>query len=124
MKTGSAMNEHAISISLSEDEQAFIDAQVASGRFADEREALHAGLASLARDARLGALYPIAAGGDAVGGYDAGLEESGALTRYIAGHAPEIAEHLRSSELGGVSGRRIPDIIADVKTKLRADGKL
>jgi Arc/MetJ-type ribon-helix-helix transcriptional regulator len=105
------MNQHAISISLSEDEQAFIEEGVATGRFADEREALHAGLASLELEAQLGALYPLVAEPDYV-------------SHYVADNAPLLAEHLKSTESEGVSSRGIPDIMAAVKQKLRADGKL
>lgn len=105
------MNQHAISISLSEEEQAFIEHAVASGRFADVREALHAGLASLELEAELGALYPLVA-------------ESEFVSRYVTENALQLSEHLKSSETEGISARGIPDILVAVKEKLRADGKL
>ena len=47
------MEDNAISISVSDDEREFIDSQIAAGRYADEQEMLHAGLAALEREQRL-----------------------------------------------------------------------
>ena len=59
------MDDKTISISISGDEQEFIAAQIASGNYADEKELLHAGLASLERETKLRELRRLIAEGDA-----------------------------------------------------------
>ena len=58
------MDDKTIAISVSDDEQEFIDGQIAVGRYADEKDVLRAGLAALESEARLRELGRFVAEGD------------------------------------------------------------
>lgn len=58
------MDEHSISISVSDNERDFMEAQIAAGKYADEQEFLHAGIAALEREAKLNSLRSMIAEAD------------------------------------------------------------
>jgi len=83
------MNDNTISICVSEDEQEFIAAQVADGRFASESDVLHAGLALLGKQAKILELRELIAEGyaDFERGDYLEFGESDDLTQYIVDNA-------------------------------------
>ena len=120
------MSDDAVSISLSEEERLFVDSQIAAGKYADDSEILHAGLAALERQQRLQTLRELIAEGDAdiARGDVVTFETAGELTDYIRTRAESLRRELASAEASGESGRQVPDIMNAVKTKLRANGTL
>jgi antitoxin ParD1/3/4 len=120
------MDDRVISISVSDDDQEFIDGQIAAGRYTDENDMLRASLALLKRETKLGELRRLIAEGDAdiAGGRVMTFDEPGSLTRYVIENAATLDAELAASEKSGTSRRQIPDIIASVKAKLRANGSL
>lgn len=120
------MSDDAVSILLSEEERLFIDSQIASGKYADDAEMLHAGLAALEREQRLRTLRALIAEGDAdfARGDLVSFETAGELSAYIRTHAESLRQELADAEASGVSSRSVPDIMNAVKTKLRANGSL
>ena len=79
------MDDNAISISVTEDERAFMTSEIEAGHYSDEHEILHAGLAVLEREARLRKLRRLIAEGDAdfAAGRVHEFENAGDMTRYI-----------------------------------------
>jgi len=120
------MSDDAVSISLSEEERLFIDNQIASGKYADDAEMLHAGLAALEREQRLRTLRELIAEGDAdfARGDFVSFESEGELSDYIQTHAESLRRELADAAVSGISSRSVPDIMNAVKTKLRANGSL
>ena len=119
------MDDNAISISVSDDEREFIDSQIAAGRYADEQEMLHAGLAALEREQRLRML------GELIAEEDADIAPGDVMSFDPAGEIPEhvrnridLRRKLEDAGRSGVSGRQIPEILTNVKAKLRANGSL
>jgi antitoxin ParD1/3/4 len=86
------MDDHTISISVSDEEQAFIAAEIAAGRYASEREVLRAGLAVLEHETKLRELRTLIAEGDA--DFERGdymtFNEPGELTQYIVDNAADL----------------------------------
>ena len=120
------MDDKTISISISGDEEEFIAAQIAAGNFADEQELLHAGLAALEREGKVREFNLLIAEGDAdvAAGRHMAFNDAAESTRYVMDDAETLRSELASSEDSGISARQIPDIIASVKAKLRANGSL
>ena len=102
------MDDHSISISLSEEERAFIDRQLAAGNYASEEELLRAGLAVLQRQS-----LP-----------RRGFSEADDMSPYLSEDMDELRGDLATSMASGVSRRQVLDIMSDVKAKLRANGAL
>jgi putative addiction module CopG family antidote len=102
------MDDNSISISVSADERAFIDRQLAAGRYASEEELLRAGLAALERQS----LTP------------GGFGEADDLAPFISEDVDSLRRDLAASLASGVSRRHVRDIMGDVKVKLRANGTL
>ncbi len=123
---GKPMDDRTISISISGDEEEFIAGQLAAGHFADEKELLHASLAALEREAKVREFRQLIAAGDAdiVAGRSMVFSDSAEFTQYVIGDAEALRSELASSEASGTSARQIPDIVAGVKAKLRANGSL
>lgn len=111
------MDNNVISISLSDDERAFIDSQLAAGKYADGQELLHAGLAALKRQS-------LAAASAATGFPPSGFSEVDEAIPYAFEDADELRRSLAESGASGVSARDVRDIMGDVKAKLRANGAL
>ena len=59
------MNDNMISISVTGEEREFIVGEIASGKFGDAAEVLHAGLALLERESKLRELRRLIAEGEA-----------------------------------------------------------
>ena len=59
------MTDRIISVTVTNEEQAFIDEQLASGRYADEAEVLRAGLVRLEHDEKVTTLRAVIAEADA-----------------------------------------------------------
>lgn len=119
------MIDDAVSISLSDEERLFVDSQIAAGKYADDSEILHAGLAALERQQRLKALRELIAEGDA--GFERGdivsFDATGEISEHVIGQA-RLRRELAEAEASGESHREIPEIMSAVKTKLRANGAL
>ena len=111
------MGHNAISISISDDERAFIEGQLAAGRYADEEELLHAGLAALKRQS-------LATASAVAGLPHAGFSEVDEAILYAFEDAEDLRRGLAESGASGVSPRNLRDIVGDVKAKLRANGAL
>jgi putative addiction module CopG family antidote len=120
------MADKTISISMSRDEQDFIAGQIAAGNYADAQDMLHAGLAALMREAKIRALRGTIAADEPRPdrGAQGAFNEPDDLTPYVVDNAAGLRSELESSEGSGASPRQIPDIIASVKAKLRANGSL
>lgn len=86
------MDENAISISVSDEEREFIDSQIAAGRYADDKELLHAGIAALEREERLQELRARIAASDAqyARGEYKSFNESDDLAQYIIDNAEAL----------------------------------
>jgi putative addiction module CopG family antidote len=86
------MDDNTIAISLSDEERDFISEQIASGAFADENAAVHAGLALLEHQAKVKELRRLIAEGDAdfANGDYMTFENPGDLTRYIIENAEAL----------------------------------
>lgn len=119
------MSDDAVSISLSEEERLFVDSQIAAGKYADDSEILHAGLAALERQQRLKALRELIAEGDAdfERGAFVSFDTAGEISEHVIGRA-KLRRELAEAEASGESGRQVPQIMNAVKTKLRANGAL
>jgi putative addiction module CopG family antidote len=123
---GDAMDENAISLSVSDEEREFMDREIAEGRYSDEAQVLRAGLAALEREEKMRAFRIMISEADAQieRGEHKTFNETGDFTQYVI----DDAEHLRRSVLesgrSGESLRQIPDIMSSVKAKLRANGAL
>lgn len=115
------MENYTILVSLSDEERAFIAREIAAGNYADEAEALHAGLEALVQEAGLRGLTHNAFDGGKE--RDIGFKEPDVDAYLGAGHE-DLRHHLSRSESSGVSDREIPAIIQSVKAKLRANGAL
>lgn len=119
------MND-TISISVSDEERAFMDDQIAAGRYADDLEILHAALAALEREQRLSTLRELIAEGDAdiARGDVMSFDSSEDFLEHIRSEDDHSRRDVLNAEKSGVSARQIPDIMRAVKTKLRANGSL
>jgi putative addiction module CopG family antidote len=114
------MDDRTITVSISESEQAFIDSEIASGRYASGSEVMRAGLAALEhveaiRDSRMDDI-------DDDARQPSG--EPGSLAYYLSANAQHLKLILRASEASGKSTRDVPQIMSAVKSKLRANGSL
>ncbi|MCB1448450.1 MAG: type II toxin-antitoxin system ParD family antitoxin [Rhizobiaceae bacterium] len=119
------MEDNAISISVSDDEREFIDSQIAAGRYADEQEMLHAGLAALEREQRLRILRELIAEEDAdiAPGGVMGFDPAGEIPEHVRDRI-DFRQKLQDAGRSGMSSRQIPEILTSVKAKLRANGSL
>ena len=111
------MDDNVISISISHDERVFIDGQLAAGKYADEEELLHAGLAALKRQS-------LATTSAAAGFRPSGFSEADEAIPYAFDDAEELRSSLAESGASGMSQRNVRDIMGDVKAKLRTNGAL
>lgn len=119
------MSENTIVVPISDDEREFMSGQIASGKYVDEVEMMHAGLAALEREANLGGLQVRAEmDADVKRSEYMAFHEPDDLARYFADSASTLRSELISSKDSGTSSRQIPEIMADIKAKLRADGSL
>jgi putative addiction module CopG family antidote len=120
------MNERAVTVSIPDEREEFIAEQIAAGNYSDEKEMLLAGLAALERETKLRELRTLIAEGDAdiAEGNVMSFDEPGSLTQYIIENAAALDAELAASAKSGISLRQIPDIMSDVKAKLRANGQL
>src|SRR5690349_1567368 len=120
------MDENAISVSISDDEREFIDSQIAAGRYADDEELLHAGIAALEREQKLQTLRElIAEGGADIARADViSFDSSEEFLEHILNGTGDLRDELEIAEASGTSSRQIPDIMKSVKAKLRANGAL
>jgi putative addiction module CopG family antidote len=110
------MDDRTIVVPISEDEQAFIDEQVAAGRYATGSEVLRAALAAFEyADTGRYLFEDIAVNG---------ADEPVSLTQFFSDDGQQLRRALEASEASGRSARAIPDIMKAVKSKLRADGSL
>lgn len=120
------MGDKRISFSVTSDLEEFIASQIASGNYADAQEVLCAGLAILRREATSKDLRGVTEKKNIVRSHDRqmGFNEPDERVEYRADDAAALRFELETSESSGASSRQIPDIIASVKAKLRANGSL
>lgn len=116
------MDDGKRSVAISDHHREFIDEELATGKYADEAEIVDAALALLEKSRRIGVLRASAYEGDRSG--HPGFSESGDLSRYVTENAEALREAIAESERSGESARQIPDIMKDVKAKLRSNGAL
>jgi antitoxin ParD1/3/4 len=83
------MTDRIIAVSVTDEEQAFIEEQLASGRYADESEVLRAGLGRLEHEAKVATLRAMVAEADDQ--FDAGdyvtFDSAEAATAFIVEQA-------------------------------------
>ena len=120
------MDDGKRSVAVSDHRREFIDEELAAGKYADAAEVVDAALALLERSRRIGVLQALVSEGDAdfEHGDHLGFSEPGYLSRYVAENAEALRETIAESERSGESARQIPDIMKDVKAKLRSNGAL
>lgn len=86
------MTDRIIYVSITDQEQAFIEEQLASGRYADESEVLRAGLGRLEHEAKVAALRALIAEADTQ--YDRGeyvtFDSADAATDFIIEQAQTL----------------------------------
>jgi Arc/MetJ-type ribon-helix-helix transcriptional regulator len=120
------MDDGKRSVAVSDRRRKFIYEELASGKYADEAEVVDAALALLERSRRIGVRSALVSEDDEDferGDYS-GFSESGNLSRYVTENAEALRETIAESERSGESARQIPDIMKDVKAKLRSNGAL
>lgn len=102
------MGDKAISVFVSEDERAFIDGQLAVGKYASEEELLPAALVARQRQ-------PLA---------PRGFGEADDMSPYMFEDVEELRGDHERSAASGESPRQVRDIMDNMKAKLRANGAL
>ena len=120
------MDDGKLSVAISDHRREFIDEELAAGKYADEAEVVDAALALLEKSRKVGTLQALIAEGAGDLGYGdpVGLSGSGDLSRYIVENVDTLRRAIAESERSGESVRQIPDIMKDVKAKLRSNGAL
>jgi putative addiction module CopG family antidote len=111
--------DDTVTISISQDEWAFIESEIVSGRYTNASEVLRAGLAALEYSQNGDTVSRPAMETD---GLTLGLSDLSADN--FQDSSPALRQQLEASANSGTSVRRIPEIMADVKVKLRANGSL
>lgn len=107
------MNSHPVTISIPNEDLAFVEEQLALGRYDNAEEVFRAGIAALRREAFASEKRA-----------PEGFEEADGTTAYDLDDAEELRGTIAASLASGTSARRIPGIMNDVKAKLRANGTL
>lgn len=120
------MDDRTIIFAVSESEKAIIDAEIASGRYDDDGAVLRAGLTALKLNRRLAELRAVIAEGEAEVAVELYGDHGAAVHMLddLDDDAPGLQQRLTASEASGLGSRRIPEIMADVKAKLRGHGQL
>lgn len=118
------MDDRAVTFFISDREQAIIDEEIASGRYADDRAVMRAGLAALGEKRRLATLRDATIDDDAI--FLRAMEALEADTGSVqeVDDVLQMKTKLHSAEASGLSNRQIPEIMANVKAKLRSHGAL